>query len=195
MPKTKFAHFEETATRYLHAAGKLFAPPRRWYALDDTDTITRVSSGWSELGDQLTGQTIWNFFSGAATRHIYEKIYQNVRVTRTPASVDIRCDQPDRLVELRVAVSPGEESLLFVHIESLREAPTEYRSIWDPIAVRSGEFVLACSWCQSIHVGDDLWLPFVDAVEKIGLLKANKPPDISHGICDECLARMEPDHQ
>ena len=164
---------------------------RRWYALDDADQITRVSHGWADLGNRLLGRTIWNFFSGTATHHIYRNIFQRVRNTEASTSVDIRCDQPNQLVELRVVVSGSANSELLVTIETLLKAPTEYQSLWDPDVVRSTQLVRACSWCQSIHVRDDLWLPFVEAVGEIGLLQANYPPDISHGICKDCFGQLD----
>jgi len=117
--------------------GVHFESRRRWYALDDADRITHVSPGWSEPVNKLLGRTIWEFFSGTATHHIYKNIFQSIRGKRATASLAIRCDQPDRLIELRVVVSGGADRQLLVTFETLREAPTEYQSLWDPAAVRS----------------------------------------------------------
>ena len=165
----------------------------RWYYLDDADRIVEFGPGWPDANAEYIGRPVWDILYGTTIRLIYAKIFERVRATGAAASVDIRCDQPNQLIALRLAVTHTEDGLLRVGIDPVREAATEYRPLWDPDAVRSGQNVRACSWCQSIQVGEGEWLPFVEAVRRIGLLQANTPPEISHGICDGCLDMLDMD--
>jgi len=170
----------------LCASGK--GEKLHWYTLDSSDTITAVSANWPAGKGSDVGRRIWDTFEGPTVKHIYRRIFDSVRSTGDPVSVVVRCDQADRLIELGIVVARIDGEKLSVTIRTLREAPTEYRAIWDPDAVSTRQSVRACAWCQSIHIREGVWMPMIEAVETVGLLRASTPPKITHGICDNCIA-------
>jgi hypothetical protein len=43
-----------------------------------------------------------------------------------------------------------------------------------------------CGWCKRVAIGD-AWMEVEDAVSELRLFERKVLPDISHGICPDCL--------
>jgi hypothetical protein len=53
----------------------------------------------------------------------------------------------------------------------------------------SEEFVRVCSWCKKVDVGGR-WAEVEEAVARLGLFDRPLLPQLTHGICEDCYARM-----
>ena len=47
----------------------------------------------------------------------------------------------------------------------------------------------ACAWCERIKLGDR-WVDAVRAIAQLRTYEWKRPPQFTHGICDECLAEQ-----
>lgn len=54
----------------------------------------------------------------------------------------------------------------------------------------TGPMLRVCSWCTKVDM-DGGWEELEVAVPKLHLFEAGPLPTLTHGICEECLERME----
>jgi hypothetical protein len=47
-----------------------------------------------------------------------------------------------------------------------------------------------CAWCKRVDT-DGCWLELDQAIARQRLFEAQLLPEISHGICEDCMKRME----
>jgi hypothetical protein len=62
--------------------------------------------------------------------------------------------------------------------------------ILDPHRPRSAEFVTMCGWCKRVAVPPRGWLQVEAAVVALALFDEPRPPQLTHGVCDECSQRL-----
>ena len=52
-------------------------------------------------------------------------------------------------------------------------------------------FLRMCSWCKHIQLDDDSWVEVEQAIRTLDLFQSSQLPAISHGMCEECAARVQ----
>ena len=167
------------------------------YRLDAQDRVTDVNDAWRafavqngapELAHAVLGRPLWDFLAGSDAKNIYRALIARVRGGRS-VSVPYRCDAPDRVREFELVLTPREagsiECATWVRGERTRSAVR----LLDAHAPRTGDFVRMCGWCKRVRVDDD-WAEPEDAVRRLGLFTSGPMPQVSHGICAECSARL-----
>ncbi|MCH8533210.1 MAG: hypothetical protein LAT65_20405 [Saccharospirillum sp.] len=171
------------------------------YRIDAEDNISFVGEGWSQFAEandgaelvrpEILGQSLWNSITDPVTCHIYQKIVSRVRQGKL-AKFTLRCDGPEcrRLLEMKIsAVSDGS-----VEFES-RTMSVEDR---EPMALlsrkmpRSTELLRICAWCNRMDVGlgSNDWVEVEVATERLHLFELERLPQLTHGMCDDCLESM-----
>ena len=47
-----------------------------------------------------------------------------------------------------------------------------------------------CGWCKRVAVPPDRWLEVEEAVAALALFDEPRPPQLTHGVCEECSSRL-----
>ena len=61
-----------------------------------------------------------------------------------------------------------------------------------PPVCASGVVVRVCSWCKRVHVRET-WQEVEVAVEWLGLFAGGPSASLTHGMCEDCYARVMAD--
>lgn len=86
-------------------------------------------------------------------------------------------------------VAPAGDDLL-IHATLRREEARDPVPFPAHAPALGAEFIRSCGWCKRVDV-EGSWVEIEVAVDRMKLFMGPRPPQISHGICDSCLARME----
>lgn len=167
------------------------------YHLDDEDRFIRLSPNWSrfardndgsELADpeRVLGRRIWEFVDGLTVRSLYRMFFDRVRGDGEPIRVPLRCDGPTirRMLELEISrPAPG---TLTLRSQTLWTQTRPAVSLLDRRAERQASIVTICSFCLKLLCGKQ-WLEAEQAVAAMDLFGETPPPELSHGVCPDCL--------
>ena len=165
------------------------------YRLDGEDKISDVSAEWGAFarengapelaGRTVLGRSIWDFVVGVEARQLWSRLFARCRATRESRRLPYRCDGPDvrRYLVMALEASEGSDILCVSHV--LREEARESVPLLDPVVPRTGEALLACSWCRKVYVGGR-WVEVEHAVQTLRLFERAKLPSLTHGICPAC---------
>lgn len=168
------------------------------YRIDAGDLVVYVTPEWEAFANEnkapeltseaVCGQPLSSFVVNMETRHLYRVMVDSVRRDRRTIVVPFRCDGPDvrRFMELTVSPRPDEHVQLEGRI--VREEYREPVRLLDSSVSRTDEFVVLCSWCKRADVTGD-WVEVEEAVKLLELFNSLELPQITHGICPECLER------
>lgn len=169
------------------------------YRVNEQDEIVFVSDAWARFaaanrGDQslapprVLGHPLWDFISDPTTRHLYRDILARVR-RGVPVRFTFRCDSPDcrRHMEMEVLAGPGDT--IEFRSRTVAEELRPPQPLFERDRPHSERFVRVCSWCKKVDVGGQ-WVEVEEAVGHLGLFHEPLLPQLTHGICDACHARM-----
>ena len=169
------------------------------YRINEKDEITYVAGEWESFAkdndghgldrEALQGRVLWEFISGPATRDLYKRLLTRVR-SGQPARFTLRCDGPAvrRLLEMTISMEGGDS------VEFATRGLSVVKR--DPIALlatstkRSEAMLVVCAWCNRIRVSPDQWMEVELAIDQLNLFAADRLPQVSHGICTDCLESM-----
>lgn len=166
------------------------------YRLDRRDEIVWVNERWDPFAQEnqgelllapgLLGRPLWEFISDMETRHIYRLLHHRVRSDGAPIGLSFRCDAPARrrLLGLNISLLPDEG--LEYCVWTIEEVERDPVPLLDPHRFRSKEFVTMCGWCKRVHGGAAGWLEVEDAIEALSLFAEPLPPQVTHGVCEDC---------
>lgn len=166
------------------------------YQVDAQDRLVFIGGAWTAfarenggevlLNNPPLGQPIWHFIQGLSTQNIYYLIMKQVRETGATIRFPFRCDSPEVLRYMEMAVSPAENNGVRFHTTLTRvlERSAPYTRESQPAHQES--MVQICAWCDLVLVQSD-WLSLEDAIWMLGLFDAPEAPPISHSICPACV--------
>lgn len=169
------------------------------YQIDALDRLIEVNQAWTEfarandglqvLPEFVLGKSLWQFITDATVENIYRRLAKLAREGRD-TQFRYRCDSPKqkRIFQMRITGRPGgrvEFSSTLLSTEDRQAIPllklrTEY----------SGVYVRICGWCHSVAWPGESWRPLETAAERVIGLEETNLPELSHGICAACAARM-----
>lgn len=171
------------------------------YRINDRDEIVFVDEAWDRFarangGEHLTAdhvlkRRLWDFVSDAPTQQLYGAVFSRVRAGRA-VRFEFRCDAPDRRRLLEMRVSPAPDGTVELRTRSLSEEARPAQILLDPLGERSDAMLRSCGWCKRIDAGGS-WVEVEEAVARLRLFERPVLPQVTHGICDECLARVTAD--
>ena len=171
------------------------------YGIDAQDKISFFDEGWSRFAEandgaeltrpEILGRSLWDSITDPETCQIYQKIVSRVRQGKL-ARFTLRCDGPEcrRLLEMKIsAASDGSVEFESRTIGEEHRAPATLLSREMP---RSAEMLRMCAWCNRLDVGfgSNDWVEVEDATERLQLFELEQVPQLTHGICDDCLESM-----
>ena len=169
------------------------------YSIDADDKICAVGGLWEAFAAEndavameehnVVGKSIWQFFSGAATRKLYEELFDKLRSTKVEVTIPFRCDSPwvIRQMELRLKSGP----MRSIHAEGLLCAKIEREEVrvLARDAKRTTRRVAVCSVCRLFFVGGH-WVEARAALAR-HLLCAPEVPELDEVVCPTCLRTIE----
>lgn len=167
------------------------------YSIDKEDNLTSVSDNWQLFAEQnqaayLTPEVVLNsplkkFITDMRVRHLYMMLTQRVRDTQILIEFHFRCDSPDkrRFMEMKLYPLPNDA----VGFESciLKEEPRDPVKLLDTGNKKNNSFLKICSWCKKVNVNKLGWVEVEEAVSHLDLFGSKTLPQLTHGICPECL--------
>jgi hypothetical protein len=111
---------------------------------------------------------------------------KQVRETGATLRFPFRCDSPDALRYMEMAVSPTENNGLIFQTTLTRVL--ERSSLYPKESRPPGQesMVQICAWCDLVLVHSE-WLSLEDAIWMLGLFDTSEAPPISHSICPACV--------
>ena len=165
------------------------------YRIDAEDLITYVNPEWLTFATEngapdlderrVVGKPLWPFIAGAELLDLYRLVVKKVRSDSAVICFSYRCDAPQLRRYMEIVLRPW--GLCGVEFNS-RCARLETRPavpLLMPTAARSDQLVRMCSWCNRIATPE--WLEVEEAIRQLRLFEKHPLPQITHGICDDCL--------
>ena len=166
------------------------------YRIDAENRLSFVASAWLDFAreneaahlspEAVKGESLFSFIADPETQHLYKAIIDKVRTTQVSVIVPFRCDSPGLRRFMVLHISPLARGAIQFEGKLMREEPREHVPLLDPVRARSEEMIVACSWCKRIEV-DEAWLEIEEAVRRLALFDQPSLPQITHGICGDCL--------
>ncbi|MBA3949498.1 MAG: hypothetical protein H0X44_06065 [Acidobacteria bacterium] len=173
------------------------AGDRLIYRIDRGDVIASVNDDWGPFAQanqapQLTdvvGQSVWDHVADDTTRQVYRDLLARVRAGHE-VTFPYRCDAPALRRFMRMTMRPEpDRGVLFDSVVERTEARPPSPLLEGPPAGSSGVIVRVCSWCKRVHVRET-WQEIEVAVERLGLFAGGPAPSLTHGMCEDCYARI-----
>lgn len=166
------------------------------YTVDREDVIRTVTGPWDRFARdnegedvcsraQVIGRSLWDFVTGAETRHLYRALMAKVREDRRSRRVSIRCDSPEARRFLRVTLSAEAEGGVHFCSEVLRIESRPPVELLRRRREHSDEIIAICSFCKAIEVAEE-WLETEEGVNRLHLFEKEILPRLSHGVCPTC---------
>ncbi len=165
------------------------------YELDADDRLVWVSPSWDEFavdndapelaGGACLGRRLLDFVTGAEMQLLWRELLGRCRSSAGPVTVGLRCDSPRVRREMEATLLRGDRGGVRVRVATLSVKPRAVQPLLDRNVERSPALLSMCSWCKAVRVGDE-WAPLEEATERLGLLREERVPRVSHGICPAC---------
>lgn len=166
------------------------------YKINAADEIVEVGGGWdmfaieNDSPPELSSGSIiyrrfWDFVSGNTIEHVYRRMFSKVRAGET-LDFSFRCDSPSLRRFLVLQMKPLGDGGIEIVTETVCTEEREFQELFSINAPKAGEVVVACSWCNKIKTGENVWQEAEDAVSELGLFEKDILPPLSHGMCDDC---------
>jgi hypothetical protein len=169
------------------------------YHLDGDDRVVWVNDAWRFFADEnqapLTtrepvGARLWDLVSDGPTRHLYSAMFERVRASGDPITIDFRCDAPHVRRFLVLTIARREGPRLVLRVTATRLEGREPVPVLDVRARRDERFVTMCSWCKRVTVAGGHWADVEEAAAALGLFRSPTMPVVTHGICEACATRL-----
>lgn len=168
------------------------------YVIDEADRIVSVSDNWllfaqeneataSCYPDAIMNKPIWDCISDMETQHLYEVILEKVRTTGKSVVLPFRCDAPDRRRYLELLIKPVHQKCIEFTSYIIREESRDTVELLEADTPRSDGIIKMCSMCKKVELSGGNWVEVEIAVAALKLFEQPKLPQISHGLCAECL--------
>jgi hypothetical protein len=161
----------------------------RLIAFDDAFRNFAVANGAPTLPDEWLGRSIWETSESSQVNMVFRALVERARAGQA-VRVPARCDSPSllRFVQFSLTAGPDGEVTFSSELTGAR-FPNSRKQTNRFITVLNPDQVLrVCAWC--FRVDSDGWRGIEDIVAEQGLLLDDEVPEITHGICPDCLAAV-----
>ena len=169
------------------------------YRVNPEGRVTFVNPAWSEFArdnhgeavmpERIVGCSLLDAITGTTVRELYRGLITRARAGH-PARFHYRCDAPHkrRVFEMNVhRLADGDVEFVSTLLHEEERPPVALLETGQP---RDERMLRICSWCQKVEMPDKQWLPVEAAIEIMPLMKADRFPTLTHGICASCLAKF-----
>lgn len=170
---------------------------RLTYRIDGRDVIAAVNDAWAPFAQanqapQLTdvvGQSVWDHVADDTTRQVYRDLIAGVRAGRI-VTFTYRCDAPALRRFMRMTMLPEADGGVAFDSVIERAEPRPPVALLDSTSGEPSAMVVRmCSWCKRAYV-EGGWHEIEIAVERLGLFSGGPMPGLTHGMCEDCYARV-----
>ncbi len=160
------------------------------YAIDAHDRFARVAEGW----DELLGEPMWSVVDGTEAQVLWRTLLERVRAARGEIRLEYRCDLPDLRRRFEVRLVPCDDGGVMFEHRLLAAEPREPVKLLERPAARAEDDAMLrmCSWCGRVTLDWGRWLDVEDAISELELFARDDLPQITHGICADCLGDLSP---
>lgn len=154
------------------------------YIVDQNNTIISTTD---KAGQNYIDKNYFSVFSDYKIKHIVEKIFTYVRKTKKEFVTTYYCDKDLDIRLFKMIVSPLKENNL--SIKHFLEQKTTIKDEVDDMDIANKKIYM-CAWCNRVKIDDGPYLNFKKSLNILRLLEKKNIPLFSHGICEECEARL-----
>jgi hypothetical protein len=162
----------------------------RLLAFDDAWRAFAVENGAPAMAsDAILGRPLAGFCSDPTTNYVWSLLLARARAG-VVLDVSIRCDSPDRRRVFRLTGALEADGRIGMRSLLVSEEARDRVELLDPGRPHSEDLVSCCSWCKKIQLPGGEWVEIEMAVQRLDLLQRDPLPDVSHGICAACRARL-----
>ncbi len=166
------------------------------FSIDASDRIVDVGDDWDSFAlendaqadlfsDEILHRSFWDFISDDTLEHVYPRM---ITMVRAGESLDFafRCDSPALRRFLTLRMRPTGSGGVEFETETVRTEEREFQPLFNKQGAKVGELVVACSWCNKIRTGMNVWQEAEDAVAALGLFENQVTRPLSHSMCEVC---------
>jgi hypothetical protein len=169
------------------------------YGIDANDILVSLSDEWLEFArangageltrERLIGRSLWQFVADDGTQKLYEAIFHRARRHCEEVTVPFRCDSPDLFRFMHLVISPNTGGDIELCGRMLREQKRPYLSILDRMIEHTTEALPICSVCLRMEIQAEKWVEPEQAVARLELFDAPKPPELDYRVCPDCVRK------
>ncbi len=167
------------------------------YRIDARDCVSDVETKWLDFNglpsERRPPVSIWNFISGYEVRHLFKMMFDTVRTEHREVSVPFRCDTPEARRFMELKIEPLDDGSLSITGELVHKELRKSVDLLADVERDPERFLEICSWCKRVDLGGDNWVEVEDAVRELDLLSDPMMPTLTHGICYDCMEKVEKD--
>jgi hypothetical protein len=166
------------------------------YHVNAEDQISSVNEEWLSFAEAnegqpllppgIVGRSLWDFIGDVETQHIYSVLHQRVRSLGIPVRLSFRCDSPERRRLLQLDILPQRDQELMYRVRTLKQEVRPPIPLLETRRSPAESFVTMCGWCKRVEVSPRRWLEVEEAVAELALFDEPQPPQLTHGVCEEC---------
>jgi hypothetical protein len=154
---------------------------------DEWDTFALLNDGANVTRRSILTHSLWEFISDATTQQIYRKMLARIRMGRN-VQFQFRCDSPECVQLLEMTVfAVGDRVRFETRTVTADERPAV--PLLDIHMPRTEDFLRVCAWCSRV-LAEGLWKHVEEAMPSLGLHESPALPQISHGMCPDCVTRV-----
>lgn len=159
--------------------------------VDDALVAFALANGASKLTREgVLGHSLFDFIGGSEASHITALLLARVR-TGVALDVPVRCDSPTTRRFIALSMKPLNPTGIEFRSHIVRAETRDPVDLLDDSIERSDVFVRICSWCKRVFVDGQGWVEIEIAVVSLGLFESAPLPQLTHGICEDCLAVVQ----
>ena len=148
-----------------------------------------VSNGVPDLPEQWLDRALWETSASSQVNMVFRALVERAR-GGAAVVVPTRCDSPSllRFAEVSLTAAPDGEvtfttKLTGARFAEARKQTNRFITVLDP-----DDVLRVCAWC--FRVDSRGWRGIEEVVTEQGLLLRDAPPEVTHGICPDCLAEV-----
>ncbi len=167
------------------------------YRIDARDYVASVETDWLNFNGHPSRHrppiSIWDYISGYEVRHLFKMMFDTARGEHREVSVPFRCDTPTARRFMELKIEPLDKGGLSITGELIHKEIRDSVDLLADVERDPERYLEICSWCKRVDLGGDDWVEVEDAVRKLDLLSDTSMPTLTHGICFDCMERVEDD--
>lgn len=167
------------------------------YKIDEHDRIIEVSDNWNDFAadneasnncfyPNLISKSLWDFIADKETENLYMMAIEKVRTTNSEIKIPIRCDSPELIRHIEIAIYPLSENHIQFSSKINQIISRDPVQLLDFYVDRSDESVKICSYCKQVEVSENNWAEVEQAIIDLDLFGSHVLPRLTHGVCPTC---------
>jgi hypothetical protein len=159
----------------------------RLIAFDTPFRLFATANGAPELPEQWLGRSLWEVSTSSQVNMVFRSLVERAR-SGIDVRVPSRCDSPSllRFVDIALTAGPAGDVTFVSTLTGARFATAAKRTNRFNTVTNPDDVLRVCAWC--FRVDDDGWRGIEEIVAEQGLLLRDKAPDVTHGICPDCMS-------